>query len=377
MNKQAITEATLVLAPDGKTLGCQGDWTIAGISELDTELKKFKELAGKIATVNGTDIKQMDSAGALFLQNLVDLFSKNGIQVKITGLTRTYQDLIDLVGNEIDLIRQPMAMLGPQNWFYTVGEWTVDKYIQTMDFLGFFGEFLVTILQSILHPRRFQWRSTIAAIDTTGYQALPIVALMAFLIGVVLVYQLAEQLRMYGANIFIVDVTGIAILREFAPLITSIIIAGRSATSFAALIGTMKVNEEIDALRTMGLSPMERLVTPRVIGLIIALPFLVVWADAFGVLGSMVMAKNTANIGFHAFLERFEYAVKLKQFILGLVKAPVFAMIIAGTGCFQGFQVEMKSESVGQKTTKAAVQTIFLIIVVDAMFSVIFSKLGF
>ncbi|PJB10646.1 MAG: ABC transporter permease, partial [Gammaproteobacteria bacterium CG_4_9_14_3_um_filter_38_9] len=205
------------------------------------------------------------------------------------------------------------------------------------------------------------------------YRALPIIAVMMFLIGVVVAYQLGVQLRIYGANVYMVDLSGVSILREFSPLICSVIIAGRTSTSFAALIGTMKVNEEIDALRTMGLSPIERLVLPKILGLLIALPLLVVWGDIFGVFGSMVIAKSMGGIGFDAFLERFRQEVALKHLYLGIAKAPVFALIIAGIGCFQGFQAEGSAQSVGEHTTKAAVQAIFLIILADALFSILFN----
>jgi phospholipid/cholesterol/gamma-HCH transport system permease protein len=242
--------------------------------------------------------------------------------------------------------------------------------------LTFFGELSVLSLRGILQPRRIQWLAVWKAVNDTSYGALPIVALLAFLIGVVLAYQLGTQLETYGANIYIVDVTGIAILREFGPLITAILLAGRTSTSFAALIGSMIVNEEVDALRVMGISPIERLVLPRIAGLLIGLPLLIVWADIFAVLGTMVMAKGMFHVDYGAFLARFEYAVALKQYVLGLIKAPVFALIIASAGCFQGFMVKGGADSVGRQTTKAAVQAIFLIIIADAIFSVVYSALG-
>ena len=245
-----------------------------------------------------------------------------------------------------------------------------------MEFVAFIGELVVLAIHAVIKPKLFSWRETLVVMEETGYKALGIIALMSFLIGVVLAYQLAVQLRQYGATIFVVDTTGIAILREFAPLITSVIMAGRTSTAFAALIGTMTVNEEIDALRTMGIQPVQRLVLPRIISLLITLPLLVVWADIFGVLGSMIMAKGMLGISYAGYLNRFDIAVGLTHYNLGLIKAPVFALIIAGVGCFQGFQVGLSAESVGLQTTKAAVQSIFLIIIADAAFSIIFSMLG-
>lgn len=370
-------EATLTVSEDKKILHCKGRWTLEGIPTLQVQLKKIKKHADTIITLDGDEIRSMDSAGALMLSDVVDLINQVGEKATVVNLKDKFQSLLELVAKEAFQVHKPLPTRRAPNWLYSVGEWAVDKYIQALHFLEFIGELFLIIFRSIQNLRRVQWRSIVSAIEVTGYQAMPIVALMSFLIGVVLAYQLAVQLRVYGADIYIIDVTGVAVLREFGPLITAVIIAGRTSTSFAALIGTMKVNEEIDALRTMGFSPIERLVLPRMIGLIIALPLLVVWADVFGILGSMVMTKNILDIGFRAFLDRFEFAVALRHYVLGLIKAPVFAMIIASVGCFQGFQVSTSAESVGFKTTKAAVQAIFLIIVADAGFSVLFNEMGY
>lgn len=376
MSVTPATDATFEFSADHKVLHCCGDWTISGIVKLKAQIKALQKMTKPPNTIDGSGITKMDTAGALFFQDIIEHIKTAGFEVKIAGLAKKYQTLVHLVASEADMIWQPLPKYKIPNFFYQTGEWAVEKYDQLIGFVTFAGELFIVILSALLKPRQLHWRSILSAVENTGYQALPIVALMSFLIGVVVAYQLAEQLRVYGADIFIVDVTGIAIFREFGPLITAIIVAGRTSTSFAALIGTMKVNEEIDALRTMGLSPLERLVAPRIIGLLIALPLLVVWADFFGVFGSMVMSKNMLDINFLSYLERFEYVVGLKHFVLGLIKAPFFALIIASVGCFQGFQVEMNAESVGVKTTKAAVQAIFLIIVADAGFSILYSQLG-
>lgn len=362
---------------DSQVMECTGGWTISSMYQIEPQLQHISRLAAEIKTINISEISALDSAGALFLLNALDRIKEKNPDAKITGFNAKQQQLYDTVREEYSKIEAQEISTARQGLFYGVGFWAVDKFQQTYDFLEFIGEVVITLISTIIGEKKIQWRSVLKAIDVTGYQALPIISLMSFLIGVVLAYQLAGQLQTYGADIFIVDVTGIAILREFAPLITSVIIAGRTSTSFAALIGTMKVNEELDAMRTMGLSPINRLVIPRIIGLMIALPLLVVWADIFGVLGSMVMSKNMLDINFHAFLERFELVIEVKQYVLGLVKTPVFAMIIAAVGCFQGMEVEMSAESVGLKTTKAAVQAIFLIIIADAAFSIIFNELGY
>ena len=239
--------------------------------------------------------------------------------------------------------------------------------------LSFVGESAHALAGCVRHPRRLRWRPILFNMRTAGFDALPIVGLLPFLLGVVVAYQGADQLRRYGANIFVVDLIGVSMLREFAPLITAIIVAGRSGSAYAAQIGTMAVTEEIDAMRTLGIPPLEMLVLPKVLALLVALPLLTVFAD---VLGGMLMAKAQLDVGYGEFLDRFVKAVSLTTLAVGLAKAPVFALIIAMVGCFQGFRTQGGPDSVGRQTTRAVVQSIFLVIVADALFSVAFSALG-
>ncbi len=369
--------ATISLSSDGTQLSCAGAWTISEMSRLASVLSALSKRIEGASKVDASGITHMDSAGALLFDDLLDKLRKGGQVVSILGLKNKFQALFTLVSHETHQIRtRPLAAGKLPNCFYVLGRWAIAKSVQILSFFAFVGELMVILLHNITEPSRIQWRATLKTMDDSGYRALPIIALMVFLIGIVLAYQLAIELKVYGADIFVVDVSGIAILREFGPLITAIIMAGRTSTSFAALIGTMKVNEEIDALRTMGVVPLERLVLPRIFGLIFAMPLLTVWANIFGILGSMIMAKVVININYFAFLERFRQTVELKQFLLGMVKTPIFAMIIASVGCFQGFQTEMSADSVGRQTTKAAVQAIFLIIVADAAFSILYSAMG-
>ncbi len=241
--------------------------------------------------------------------------------------------------------------------------------------LSFVGESSLAFARSVAHPVRMRWLPILYNIRSAGFDALPIVGVLAFLIGIVISYQGADTLRQYGANIFIVDLIGLSMLREFAPLITAIIIAGRSGSAYAAQIGTMSVTEEIDAMRTVGISPLEMLVLPKVIALAIVLPLLTVYADALGVFGGMIMSRAQLGVGFEEFLERFVKAVSITDYLIGIGKAPVFAAIIAVVGCYQGFRTKGGPESVGQQTTRSVVQSIFLVIVADLLFSVAFSAL--
>ena len=356
------------------TLRCHGLWTISNVNSLNSKLSSLPQGQQPVTQLDGSGMSGLDSAGALVLGELLQRLDVQADQIAMNGFKARYLALFRAVLKRLSAA-ESVKKIHHENFLYTLGVWVIEKILQVIEFITFTGELTVLMIKSFATPHRLPWRDLIMVMDETGCKALGIIALMSFLIGIVLAYQLAVQLRAYGANIFIVDTTGIAILREFAPLITAVIMAGRTSTAFAALIGTMKVNEEIDALSTMGVQPMQRLVLPRVFAMLITLPLLVVWADVFGVLGSMVMAKSILNIGFVAFLQRFDVAVALKHYVLGLIKTPVFALVIAGVGCFQGFAASNSAESVGRQTTKAAVQAIFLIIIVDALFSIFYSML--
>ncbi|MEK7759577.1 MAG: ABC transporter permease, partial [Pseudomonadota bacterium] len=259
-----------------------------------------------------------------------------------------------------------LASIGQQTWRSLLG---------FSGMLAFVGESAIALLRSLAQPRRIRWRPILHNLQTAGFEALPITGLLSFLMGVVIAYQGADQLQRFGANIFIADLVGLSMLRELSPLLTAIIVAGRSGSAYAAQIGTMKISEEIDALRTIGIGPQELLVQPKIIALVIALPLLTVYADVAGVLGGMIMANSMLDISYSVFLDRLEDALSLSSFLTGIIKAPVFAVIIALVGCFQGFQVSGNADSVGRQTKVSVVQSIFLVIVADALFSIIFNWL--
>ncbi|WP_241464053.1 MlaE family ABC transporter permease [Rhodoferax saidenbachensis] len=241
--------------------------------------------------------------------------------------------------------------------------------------LSFVGETALALLGWFTHPARIRWRPILFNLRTAGLDAMPIVGLLSFLLGIVVAYQGAGQLRQYGANIYVTDLVGLSMLREFAPLMSAIIIAGRSGSAYAAQIGTMQVTQEVDAMRTLGIAPLDMLVLPKLIALVIALPLLTVFADVLGVLGGMLMARAQLGVSFHEFLARFPHAVSTTSYLVGIGKAPVFAVIISVIGCFQGFRTRGGADSVGRQTTRAVVQSIFLVILADALFSIAFSVL--
>ncbi len=256
-----------------------------------------------------------------------------------------------------------------------VGRSAEAVFEQAWAMLSFIGETAQVFAGWLAQPSRIRWRVVLFNLRTAGFDALPIVGLLSFLLGVVVAYQGADQLRQYGVNIFVADLVGLSMLREFAPLITAIIVAGRSGSAYAAQIGTMAVTEEIDAMRTIGIEPHELLVLPKILALMVALPLLTVFADVLGVMGGMVMAKTQLGVGFAEFLDRMANAVSITSYLVGVGKAPVFAAIIAVVGCFQGFRTRGGADSVGRQTTRSVVQSIFLVIVADALFSIAFSVL--
>jgi len=353
---------------------CQGSWTITGIVHLQDTVKDMFLSTQQTWVINGENIEALDTAGACFLHDLVNQWRKQDQEIHYGHFPERFQGFLDMLGKHAEVLQQ-VEVVPPkgESFLYKVGKEVYNKYRQLLMFLSFIGEFTLIFIQTIGLRKTFQWRSFIKTLDEAGYQALPIIALLSFLIGVVLAYQMGLQLRIYGANVYIVNVTGLAILREFAPLITAIIAAGRTSSALTAKIGTMIVNEEVDALRTMGISPMVRLVFPQVLAVVIALPLLTVWADIFGVMGSMVMSKGMLGLDFENFLHRFQDVIPLKPYVIGIIKAPVFGLLVAAIGCFQGMQVSAKAESVGHRTTTSVVQAIFAIIVADALFSVLFS----
>jgi phospholipid/cholesterol/gamma-HCH transport system permease protein len=257
-----------------------------------------------------------------------------------------------------------------------IGIGSVGMALQARDFLHFIGELAFAALTMLRHRRLWRLRSIWHEIQIGGYDALPLIGLTAFLLGMVVAYQGADQLRHYGANVFVVELVGYAMLREFAPLISAIIIAGRSGSAYAAQIGTMVVAEEIDALRTIGIDPLQRLVLPKILALTVALPLLTVFADITGVVGGMVMARSRLDIGFVEFIDRFGRVMHGSALLLGVGKSVVFAVIIASVGCFQGLRTAGSADSVGRQTTLSVVQAILLVIGSDALFSIIFNLLN-
>src|SRR5476649_2332244 len=345
-------DAWFKLDRDSRRLTVGGAWTIAESARLDRELNAL-ELGGRgDIAIDASKISRLDSSGAWLLLKSLDQERKV----------------------EPHKSRIPSGFRGR---LYRIGRATMLAWTQAISILGYLGRVTVETFEAIAKPKHsLRLPAIFHQIEETGINALPIVGLLAFLIGVVLAYQGADQLKRFGAEIFTINLLGVGVLREIGGLITAIIVAGRSGSAFTAQIGTMRVNEEIDAMQTMGLNTVDTLVLPRIIGLVIALPVLTFFSDVVGLIGGAFMCYFQLGITIPVFLRQLNEAVTVNTLMVGLIKAPVFAFVIALVGCYEGFQVERNAASVGQLTTRSVVESIFLIIVLDAAFSVMFSVLG-
>jgi phospholipid/cholesterol/gamma-HCH transport system permease protein len=375
--KPSPAEAAVLSQPTAQDLELSGFWTARGIGLIERQLETVRLESKTDAVADGTHIEALDTAGAWVLNKLLMRLRGGNVVVTVRGLRPRFAKLLELVAQQTAAAAANgmSARIPPATSIERIGRGTEAVLSQTIGLLAFIGENAHALAGCVRHPERFRWRTVLYNVRSAGVDALPIVGLLSFMLGIVVAYQGADQLRQYGANIFVADLVGLSMLREFAPLITAIIVAGRSGSAYAAQIGTMQVTEEIDAMRTLGIAPLEQLVLPKIIALLIALPLLTVFADFLGVFGGMLMARAQLGVGYAEFGERLVKAVSVTAYMVGIGKAPVFAGIIAVVGCFQGFRTQGGADSVGRQTTRAVVQSIFLVILADGLFSVAFSAL--
>jgi phospholipid/cholesterol/gamma-HCH transport system permease protein len=361
----------------------QGDWTIHNAQAIDRQLQGRIKANGKDAgqprkiDLDLSNLANLDSAGAWLLTRLARDCRAAGVEVGLLHIQPRMQDLLQRVINaapDNKAPEPPRRNLG--DWVAQIGKAVIDVWSLSLDLLAFFGALVEVTARAIVRPRHLRMNSIVSHIEQTGLNAMPIVGLISFLVGVVLAYQGADQLARFGAQVFTVNMVGISVLREMGILLTAIVVAGRSGSAFTAQIGTMKVNEEVDALETMGLNPIEVLVLPRVLALVISLPLLTFFADIMGLLGGGLMCVLLVDMSFQQYLMLLRQAITVSQFGVGMIKAPVFAILISLIGCFEGMRVTGSAESVGKLTTKSVVEGIFLVIVFDAFFSILFSMLG-
>ena len=367
---------------DGRRLDvfAAGDFTLSALTGLETARHQLVRAAGTAverATISLERVDRLDTAGAWLLHRLEQDLVGRGIEVAFAGASERHAPLLEEVRRiELAPPPHPVEVNALVRVVAELGQGTLDALDEGKRLLSFYGEVLVTLGRVAMQPRRLRLTSFTHHLEQTCLNALPIVGLISFLIGVVLAYQGAGQLARFGAEIFTIDLLGVSVLREIGILLTAIVVAGRSGSAFTAQIGTMKVNQEIDALRTLGLDPQEILVVPRLLALMVALPLLAFYADLMALLGGGLMCLFVLDIPAAQFVTQLDRAITPAMFWVGVVKAPVFAFLIAMVGCYEGLRVTGSAESVGRLTTQSVVVSIFLVIVSDALFSILFNYLG-
>ncbi len=357
---------------------CQGDWTAKTLQDvvkfLETDLVSLCNLSIQW-DVSG--VGKVDSAGMMLYIHYHDLLKLQDCTVELTGAGAEYEDLYQLLRAHAaqQAVSKPGLLSRLLLPFTNLGKSVLNFWQDIKDLLTFLGEHSAALLTSVQHPSSIRYAAIVKNIEEAGVRALPIISLTSCLIGVVITYQSALQLQKFGANIFIVDMIGISVTRELAPLITAIVVAGRTGSSYTAQLGAMTITEEISAMRTMGFEPHRFLVLPRIIALMIAMPLLILFADIIGIAGGMIVANIHLNISYSEFIHRLQNVLDIKHVWIGLSKGPFFAWLIAVTGCFRGFQVSSNTESLGRYTTISVVNAIFLVIACDALFSIVFTEL--
>ena len=325
-------------------------------------------------TVDASQVDYCDGSGIALFIHLRNVQREAGGQLEIHGLRPEFQGLLEEsdLGNleQLESQRRPKTNLAEDVGRAVVGFWE-----DTRSLIGFVGELVSALGRAAMHPNSVRWRDVVRVAETAGVNALPIIVLVSFLMGVIMAFQGAISLRRFGADIFVANLVGLAMLRELGPLMTAIILAGRSGSAFAAELGTMTVREEIDALKTMGLDPVRFLVVTRVIAAVVMTPLLTVFADLLGLIGGAVVMRSF-GIPLVTFYHQVQYQVTYGSFVGGLVKSFVFGILVAAIGCLRGLQTTTGASAVGESTTRAVVSGIVLIVITDGIFSVVYFYLN-
>jgi phospholipid/cholesterol/gamma-HCH transport system permease protein len=324
-----------------------------------------------------SQVKPLDTFGAWLIERLARNWAVRGAEIRIVGLSDDYRGLVEEV-HESNL-KPPPVIERPSRLIVipeTIGRTIVNIGKAGLLILRMLGQVSAVAARAMIHPTKFRWTSLVVHIDRVGWNGVPIMLLVTFLIGAILAQQGIFHFRKFGADIFVIDMIGILVLREVGVLIVSVMIAGRSGSAYTAEIGSMKMREEIDALRTMGFDPVEVLILPRIVALVISLPLLTFLGSMSALYGGGLVAWLYGGIDPDVFLGRLREAVSLETFLVGMIKAPVMAFIIGIVAAVQGLQVEGSAESLGARTTSSVVISIFLVIVLDGFFAIFFASIG-
>ncbi len=376
---QSLTAPLALEGQDGNwRLALTGDWSLTAMPAVEAQLNRLPEDLHGTLVCDWRSAKTPGIAPAWALLKRLAEIDADALKIRHEGNPPPFLELLLKLNADRHAARQTRVHLPTlEGELGKLGRWTVTQAAQGRDVIDFFGRIVSVIGQAFRRPHAWRISSLTRHIYETGITAIPIVSLIAFLISVIVAYLGAQQLNRFGADIFVVDLVTISVLREMGVLLTAIIVAGRSGSAFAAEIGVMRLNEETDALRAMGMNPIEVLVVPRVLALVIALPLLTVIADAMGLAGGGLLSLLNLHIPLPQFITRMRESLAPTTFWSGLIKAPVFALIIAMVGTYRGMEVRDSARELGRLTTVAVVQSIFFVILADALFAILFVQIDF
>ena len=367
---------------EGLELGLKGEWSAPEVSGVEAALAAVDVASAPVISIDASGISRLELSGAWVLRGFIQRARRAGAQVSFRGappdqLRLVEQTLAEPPAGPAELASPPPQPPEPgARALVAIGRYAVRTGHDMVQALTFLGRVCITFVASLAQPRRLRPISIARHVYDTGITAMPIVALIAFLISVILAYLSAQQLLGLGADIYVVDLVTIGVLRELAVLLTAIIVAGRTGSAFAAEIGSMELNEEVAALTASAADPIELLIVPRIIGLAIALPLLTVVADLIGIAGGGLLCRFLLDMPLTQYVNRVNESISATTFWVGIIKAPVFAVLIAFAGCYRGMQVRGSARALGHMVTVAVVQAIFLVILADALFAVLFMKMN-
>jgi phospholipid/cholesterol/gamma-HCH transport system permease protein len=370
---------TTELQSDTLRVRLSGPWTVERLVDIERELAGLQSQGAKQIQVDCSAIEQADLGPMWLLRNALQAQQAAGATVQFTPSAPEHIDFLNELkapSESPDAAHESTRFSLPQVIAF-LGKHSIELGHHALGHLGHLGRFVATEVRAVRHPKHLRISSVVRHVYEAGIQAIPIVAMIAFFVSVIIAYIGASQLRSFGATIYTVDLITIGVLRELGVLLTAIIVAGRSGSAFAAEIGVMQLNEEVDALKSTGLDPIEVLVAPRVLGLVIALPLLTVIADIMGLAGGALLSNWLLDIPLEQFISRVREAMAPTTFWAGLIKAPVFAVLIAMIGTYRGMQVRDSSRELGRLTTTAVVESIFMVIFANAIFAIIFVETNF
>ena len=353
-------------------LVARGAWVLEHAARLE---RMIEAQAVTGTTVDAAEITRLDASGALLLRRLLRRLDQDADRA---GIPSTWRPVFDTVDQACGRLSAPHVETVPawQEFFERIGRSTVEVAKSTRELLGFLGLTMHRLGRSLAQPHRLRLTATVHHMQQTGLDAVPLLILLSTLIGAVVAFLGATVLRDFGAQLFVVDLVTFAFVREFGVLLTAVLLAGRTASAFCAQIGMMKSREEIDAIRTLGLDEIELLVLPRLIALVVMLPLLAFIATLAGLFGGLIVSVAALDINFGMFIDRVQQTVTLKHYLVGMLKAPIFAVVIALIGCLEGLRVSGTAQSVGEHTTTAVVRSLTMVIVIDALAAIYFMEIG-